>query len=99
MNWQSSKVKLPDLQARDQPRQSDLGGVGRPAEHTFAEKGAAELHPVEPADQRAVAPHFDRVRVARAVQREHRLLELGIDPGLLAIGASGDDGRRNRGRG
>ena len=29
--------------------------------------------------------------VARAVQREHRALELGVDPGLLAVGAGGDD--------
>ena len=29
--------------------------------------------------------------VARAVQREHRALDLGVDPGLLAVGAGGDD--------
>ena len=28
MNWQSSKVKLPHLQARDQPGQRDLGRIG-----------------------------------------------------------------------
>ena len=51
MNWQSSSVKLPDLEARDKPGQRDLRGVGHPAEHAFAEEGAAELHAVEPADQ------------------------------------------------
>src|SRR5437660_10750258 len=28
--------------------------------------------------------------VARAVERKHRSLELGVDPGLLAVGAAGD---------
>ena len=29
--------------------------------------------------------------MTRAVEREHRMLELGIDPRLLAVGAGGDD--------
>ena len=44
--------EIADLQARDEPGQRDLRGVGRAAEHAFAEEGAAELHAVEPADQR-----------------------------------------------
>ena len=99
MNWQSSKREIADLQPRDQPGQRDLRRVGRPAEHALAEERAAELHAVEAADQLAAVPHFDRMGVAGAVQREHRALDLGVDPGLLALGAGGDDRGESRGRG
>ena len=82
--------EIADLEARDQPGERDLRRVGRAAEHAFAEEGAAELHAVEAADQRVAVPHLDRMGVARAVEREHRVLELGVDPGLLAVGAGGD---------
>ena len=84
---------MPDLQPRDEPRERDLGRVGPAAEHAFAEEGAAELHAVEAADEVAAVPHLDRMGMAGAVKREHRALELGVDPGLLAVGAGGDDGR------
>src|SRR6476646_1650884 len=84
--------EVSDLQAGHEPGQSDLGCVGCAAEHAFTEKGAAELHPVKAADERASLPHLDRMGVARAMERNHRLFELGVDPGFLTIGTSADHG-------
>src|SRR6185312_17177837 len=83
------KREIADLQARDQPGERDLGCVGPAAEHAFAEKGAAELHAIEAADQVVRLPYLDRMGVAGAVERDHRVLELGVDPRLLAVGAGG----------
>ena len=90
MNWQSSKREIADLEPRDQPRQRDLRRIASAAEHALAEKGAAELHAIDSADQVAAVPDFDRMGVARAVQREHRALDLGVDPGFVALGAADD---------
>lgn len=79
-------------QARDQPGERDLGRVRPGREHAFAEKGAAEPDPVEPADQLALAPHLDRMGVAGGVEQRVAALDLGVDPGLLAIGAAAEDG-------
>src|SRR5205823_12983896 len=40
--------------------------------------------------ERASLPDLDRMGMARPMEREHRPLELGVDPGLLAVGAAGD---------
>ena len=90
-----------DLEARDQPGQRDLRRVGRAAEHAFAEEGAAEPDAVKAADQLAAVavPDLDRMGVAAGVEGEHGALDLAVDPGFLAVGAGGDDCRRNRGRG
>ena len=93
MNWQSSKREIAGLEAGDKPGKRDLRCVGHAAEHAFAEEGAAELHAVEPADEIARLPDLDRMGVAGSVEREHRLLELGVDPGFLAVGAGGDHRR------
>ena len=84
------KREIADLEARDQPGERDLRRIGSAAEHALAEKGAAELHAVEAADQLGAFPDLDRMGMARAVERDHRVLELGVDPGLLAFGAGGD---------
>ena len=81
------------FEARHEPCQRDLGGVTPAAEHALAEKGPAELHAVNPADEIGVLPHLDRMGVARAVERQHCPLDLGVDPGFVAIGAAGDDSR------
>ena len=78
------------LQASDQPGERDFRRVADAAEHAFAEKGPAELHSVDPAGEPIVTPDLDRMGVARSVQGEHGLLELGVDPRLLAVGAGGD---------
>ena len=49
--------EIAGLEARDQPGERDLRGVGRAAEHAFAEEGAAELDAVEPADELARPCH------------------------------------------
>src|SRR6478672_7239868 len=83
--------EISNLEARDQPGERYFRGVGLPAEHTLAEESAAELHPVKPADEAIAGPHLDRMGVPRRVERDHRLLELGVDPRLLPVGAGGDD--------
>ncbi|GAA4021925.1 hypothetical protein GCM10022280_23140 [Sphingomonas swuensis] len=77
--------------ARDQGGERDLGGISRAAEHAFTEEGAAERHPVEPADQGLVLPDLDRVAEALVEQVEHGALDRAVDPRLLAVGAAGDD--------
>ncbi len=44
---------MTDPQARDEPRQRDLRGVGPAAEHRFAEESAAKADAVEAADELA----------------------------------------------
>ena len=56
-------------QALDQRGQRDLGRVGLDVEHRLAEEGAAQRDAVEPPDEAALAPAFDRVSLARGVQR------------------------------
>ena len=89
------KREIADLQTCDQPRERDFRCVGSPAEHALSEEGAPELYAVETADQLTPEAYLDRMGVAGLMERKHGPLELelGVDPGLLAIGASGDDRR------
>src|SRR3954453_15962905 len=82
--------EIADLQPRDEPGQRDLRRVPAAAEHAFTEKSPAELHAVNSAGEIAAVPNLDRMGVAGAVEREHGALELGVDPGPLALGAAGD---------
>src|SRR5258708_21385457 len=82
--------EIAHLEPRHEPGERDLRGVGPAAEHAFTEEGPAELDAVHAANQLVLLPYLDRVGVARSVKREHRPFELGIDPGLLALGAGGD---------
>ena len=59
------KREIAGLQPSDEPGQRDLGCIRHPAEHAFAEEGAAELHAVKAADQRGRYPDLDRMGVAR----------------------------------
>ena len=80
------QLEAAGLQPGDQPCQRYLGGIGAVREHAFAEESRAELHPIETADQFAVRPALDRMGMAEPVQLEIALLDLVIDPGLLAGG-------------
>jgi len=73
-----------DLQARDQISERDLGRVIGAAEHALAEKGAAQPHAVEAADQLVARPGFDRMGIAAAMQLRISDLDIGIDPGVGA---------------
>jgi hypothetical protein len=84
--------EIADLETGDEPRKRHLRCVSLPAEHAFAEEGAAELHAVEAADKLAVTAHLDRMGVARLMQCQHCALELTVDPGFLARRAGGDHG-------
>jgi len=72
-------------QPGDQVRQRQLAGLGLAAEHAFAEKGAAQRHAVEPADQLAVDARLHAVRVPAFVQRSVKRADVWIDPGVFAI--------------
>ena len=99
-----------DLQPRDQPGQRDLRGVGHPAEHAFAEEGAAELDAVEPADQLAVRrastsiewawPAAWRPSVARSIsaliQVSSRSAQARDDLGEGAVAGDGETARAER---
>lgn len=65
---------------RDEVRQRDLRRVTRAADHRFAEKGAPERHPVEPARKLAVQPAFDAMRVAELEQPVVARPDDGVDP-------------------
>ena len=86
------KLEAADAQPRHQPGQRHLGGIGPQREHALAEEGAAERDAVKAADQLLVLPAFDRVGVAEPVEQIVALLDLAVDPGLLALGAMVDDG-------
>ena len=81
----------PHPEPRDQPGERHLGRVGRAREHALAEEGGAERHPVQAADQHPVAPAFDRTGVAELVEPHIALLDLAVDPGLVALGAAPHD--------
>jgi len=82
---------MADAHADDEPCQRDLGGVRRFAEHGFAEEGAAEPDAVEPADEFIPLPAFNRMGVPCRMKAERRALDLGVDPGLVPLGAGVDD--------
>jgi hypothetical protein len=71
----------PILQSRDEIDECDLARVARPGEHAFAEKGAAEMHPVKPADKLVVLPHLDRVAMAKREQLAIEASDAPVDPG------------------
>jgi len=75
-------------QARDKMRERDLAGVGSAAEHALAEERAAEGDAIKATDQRFVGPHFNRMRMADAVQRDDRIADDRVDPCLFPIRAS-----------
>ena len=84
------------LEARDEPGERNLRRVGHPAEHRFAEKGTAQLHAIESANQFAVMPAFDRMGMTDGVEADRRSLNHAVDPGFLPVGA-GEDHRMEGG--
>jgi len=76
------QAETADLEARDQPGERDLRRVAFAAEHAFPEEGAAQPHAVEPADQKAVAPAFDRMGMAAPVEIGIGGFDRGVYPGV-----------------
>ena len=68
-------------QPRRQPGQGHLRRVRAPRYHAFAEKGAAQRHTIEAADQVLPVPDLDRMGKADLVQMTVGLLDLAINPG------------------
>src|SRR5438445_4637187 len=72
-------------QAGRQMHERDLAGVGRTAEHAFAEKGGADRDAVEPANQHIPAPRFDTVRGTAGEEPRIEPYDLVVDPGVGAL--------------
>ncbi len=71
-----------------------LRGIGAPGEHALAEEDAAQRNPVQAADELAIPPGLDRVRVPQPVQRQVGGVHRGGDPRPVLPGAR----RRGAGR-
>ena len=76
------------LEPRDEPGEGDLGGVAAEGKHALPEKGGAKRDSVEPADQLAILPALDAMGMAFPEQQIVAFLDIGVDPGLFAIGAT-----------
>ena len=72
-------------QGRHQPGQRHLRCIARPAEHRFAAKHPVESDAVEPAQQRAVPPALDRMRIAQLVQGNVAARNPAADPGFVGV--------------
>ena len=89
------QAEAADDQPRHQPGQSDLGGVALQRHHRFAEEGGAEPDAVEAAGQLAVLPDLDRMGAPGFVQADVARLDLGVDPGVLAVRAEPHNARES----
>jgi hypothetical protein len=85
------KPKAADPEPRDEPGEGDLRCVAESGEHAFAKEGGTESNPVEAAGQLTLPPAFDRMGVAAGVKDGVAFFYVGIDPGLLALGAMAND--------
>ncbi len=83
--------EVADPQPGNKPGQRNLRGVGHAAEHGLPEKGTAKLHAIEAAYQFALVPALDRMGMANRVEAERRPLDVGVDPGLVAVRAGEQD--------
>src|SRR5438874_6192839 len=71
--------------------QCDFRRIGGAGEHRFAEEHTPKRDAVQSADQRALAPSLERMRVASAVQRKIGRAHRPAEPGaFLAVGAAGE---------
>lgn len=81
--------------ARRQPRQRDLGRVGPPRYHAFAEKGSPQRHAIQPANQFLALPYLNAMGKANLMQVPIGALDRMIDPGRWPVrrsfGAKLDD--------
>src|SRR5882672_5179308 len=75
--------------------QRDFRGVAGAMEHALAEEGAAEAHPVKPADQGIFVIDLDGVAMADIVELAIKRADAPIDPGPRTsrsrLGAAFDD--------
>src|SRR5229473_943328 len=82
-------------QPRHQMHQRDFRGIAGAVEHALAEEGAAEAHPVKPADQGIFVIDLDGVAMADIVELAIKGADAPIDPGPRTarsrLGAAFDD--------
>jgi hypothetical protein len=62
------KVKAAVNQARDKVHERHFAGIALAREHAFSEECSAEPHPVQAANEAALPPAFDRVRMILNMQ-------------------------------
>ncbi len=72
--------KPANSQTCDQPGKRDFRRIGCPRKHALTKKSPTKRKAVQPANKLAVLPAFDTMRVAHFVQRNKRILDIGIDP-------------------
>src|SRR6266478_2225497 len=90
------QLESPRPQPRHQMHQRNFRGVAGAMEHALAEEGAAEAHPVKPADQDLPVIDLDGVAMADVVELAIKRADAPIDPGPRTarsrLGAAVDDG-------
>src|SRR5690606_13961209 len=77
--------KSPRPQLLAQAYQRDFRGIFTATEHRLAAKNRAYCKAVQPSDQRAVAPQFDRMRMPQSMQIAIRVIHRRRDPGASAL--------------
>jgi hypothetical protein len=80
------QFKTANVKPRNQPCQSNLGSIGHPRKHAFAEERASQYKSIKPTHKAAFRPTFNAVRPAKAVQPAKGLLDVRVNPGVLPIG-------------
>ena len=72
-------------QCRHQPGHGHLRAIAGPTEHRFAAEHPVKPYPIKPAQQRAIVPTLDRMRVTLFVQRNVAARNPAADPGFVGI--------------
>ena len=91
MNWQSSSANRPTRSRATSHAKATFDASLSRLNIDFAEKGATKSDAVEAADQMPLAPALDRMGMARGMKPQRRPLDIGVDPGLVALGAAIQD--------
>ena len=86
-------------QRRHQPGERNLRCVGHPAEHRFAAEHPVEPDAIESADQRTIAPAFNRMSRAYFVQCKVAAFDSVTDPRAAAIAPGTGAGADHFGKG
>jgi hypothetical protein len=87
------QLRASTAQRDHQPGKRDLGCIGYTAEHRFAAEHAIETHAVEAADQLAVVPAFERMRLPHRMQLLVARRDAVADPAFTAaVAARGGTG-------
>src|ERR671916_80271 len=82
----------PLFQAFDEINEANLRGVPHAAEHGLPHESSSQGHAVEATDEFVLSVRLDAVGLACSVELDKGADDLGVDPGVFAVGARPDDG-------